>query len=1316
MKPRLLLFVLTLLAVLMPLGWWAGEARARIDRLETEQKLTRVALGFADTLNPVLVRKLGFGPEPGDPSATTRIEGQMRLALDALDLDAIRGMKLDHGRLRSGPFMKKEPEGQSRHPSVDTAALEPAVLAIYRNRQPVVIHHSGAGDATGWTVLAPVVDSWNGELLMVVGLDYRAPRQASLLGDPRIKSLLVMLAMALLIGTGFSASFLMRRDLKKDPLKLRKWILGPVSVAMAAGVLFLITSQIHSFRTQAARDAQSVIDGINRDWERQYSAFVGRFESKVEDLGYQTQLAEAVAQGGQARIAALATKTYRRLKENFQIDQLLLAGQDHRILYRVHAPERFGDKVEHAGLQAASATDEDAWGIELYLTGDLVMRYVHPLRHAGHTVGYLELGLEIETLLNRAFAGSRYDYLVLADKEIMRFAQVEAGRGSPDLSAFQEIGNSLIILGSDNLDVGKDILSQLTIQGSQAEEQKFFQFTKGGSTYACGVVDLSNAQGQVVAQILAFQDLTTEYNNARASVTLNAALLLSISISLLALLWQTTSESEAALRSSFEEIRSLGERYRIVADHTYAWECWYAPDGSLVYSSPSCEQITGYRADEFNGDTDLLLTLAHPQDRQRVAEHFAGLGEKKDGSTCEFDVRIKAKDGSTRIISHICKQIYGEEGRYLGRRSSNYDVTRQREADARLRVLSRAMEQSPVTIVITDVQGAIEFVNPKFTETTGYTAGEALGKNPRILNSGYTKAEEYEELWRTILSGSNWKGVFRNKRKDGSLYWEEAIISPVKDEGGAIQHILAIKEDISERKELERRLKLQAQAMDNASGYIIIADATKPDLPVIYVNLAFERITGYSRQDVMGKNCRFLQGQDRTQSGLEEIRKSLREGRACQALLRNYRKDGSLYWNDISLAPVRNAEGVITYYIGISNDITELMRIQAELLENEERLRTTQEFANIGSWDWNIQTGTIRWAANVARLFGLPRGKRNLGVEEFLAKVHPEDHKVVTDAIQRCLDTGEQYQCEHRCVWPDGSIHWLQETGNIIRDQSGPPVQMLGMAQDITDRKRTELALIESREAADRASKAKSEFLSLMSHELRTPMNAILGFGQLLEMDGNLTSTQSDFISEIMKAGHHLLDLINDILDLSRVETGRLELTLEAVPCDELVQECLVLVRSLAGTNEVSLSHGIIPETCVLADKVRLKQILVNLLSNAIKYNHKQGMVRVACSVIVPTVRFEVLDTGQGIPEERMAELFQPFNRLGAEKGTIEGTGIGLTISRNLVEKMGGRIGVRSSPGEGSMFWVELPLATEYPGGIPGEKPVEEGSHGNRHA
>jgi PAS domain S-box-containing protein len=341
-----------------------------------------------------------------------------------------------------------------------------------------------------------------------------------------------------------------------------------------------------------------------------------------------------------------------------------------------------------------------------------------------------------------------------------------------------------------------------------------------------------------------------------------------------------------------------------------------------------------------------------------------------------------------------------------------------------------------------------------------------------------------------------------------------------------------------------------------------------------------------------------------------------------------------------------------------------------------------------------------------------------------LANVHPEDRELAQEHMAAAI-AGKPGVREVRFLAQGGEVRWMEVRGRAVFDADGNLAGFSGVLHDVTLRKAAEALAQAAREEAEhardeaerardeaeaardqaeRASKAKSEFLSRMSHELRTPLNAILGFTQLLEF-AELGDEDADNLSMIIRAGRHLLSLINDTLDVSRIESGRLSMSLEPVSVEDVARESLDLVRPDAGRRQLTLrTRGEGAGLHVVADRQRLKQVMVNLLSNAVKYNRAGGEVRIAWAILaaeaapgLPSpsgwLRIEVSDTGQGIPADRFEDLFMPFERLGAERTEVEGSGIGLALAKNLVDAMGGRIGVRSVFGVGSTFYVDLPMA-----------------------
>ncbi len=287
----------------------------------------------------------------------------------------------------------------------------------------------------------------------------------------------------------------------------------------------------------------------------------------------------------------------------------------------------------------------------------------------------------------------------------------------------------------------------------------------------------------------------------------------------------------------------------------------------------------------------------------------------------------------------------------------------------------------------------------------------------------------------------------------------------------------------------------------------------------------------------------------------------------------------------------------------------------------------------------------------------------------------------------------------------------------IINVATGEPEYLLGISRDITDRRAANEAVRVAKLDAERASRAKSEFLSRMSHDLRTPLNAILGFAQLLEMDG-VGPQQLDSVQQILKGGKHLLELINEVLDIARIEAGHLSLSPEPVDVSDVVGQVIHLVRPLADTRRITLAgagtsgDGI----HVQADRQRLMQVLMNLLANAVKYNRDGGEVGVSWRRDGARVRVSITDTGRGIPPEKVSLLFQPFERLGADQSAIEGTGLGLAVCKGLIEAMSGTIGVTSVVDEGSTFWIELahaaPASIRAVPAVTGENPQRAATAG----
>ena len=360
----------------------------------------------------------------------------------------------------------------------------------------------------------------------------------------------------------------------------------------------------------------------------------------------------------------------------------------------------------------------------------------------------------------------------------------------------------------------------------------------------------------------------------------------------------------------------------------------------------------------------------------------------------------------------------------------------------------------------------------------------------------------------------------------------------------------------------------------------------------------------------------------------------------------------------------------------------EAERLEAELAAQQEM--AVDLVATIG-FDGTFKRVNPAWE----RTLGYPAAE--LISRPFIDFVHPEDRERTLAEAAKLAETGtDTLSFENRYRTNTGAYRWLEWNARPIAEHEA----LFAVARDVTDRKAADEALRAARDEADRANLAKSDFLSRMSHELRTPLNAILGFGQLLEMN-ELGAHDRESVGQILAAGHHLLSLIDEVLDISRIEAGTMRMSVEAVDVVSALGEMVGLMGPVAADQGIDIvfEPGTPGECYVLSDRQRLRQVVLNLVSNAVKYNRPGGSVTIAFERSEGRVRITVADTGPGIAADKLEQLFVAFDRLGAESGDVQGTGLGLALSKSLTEHMGGTLSVETELGTGSVFTVDLEAA-----------------------
>ena len=484
---------------------------------------------------------------------------------------------------------------------------------------------------------------------------------------------------------------------------------------------------------------------------------------------------------------------------------------------------------------------------------------------------------------------------------------------------------------------------------------------------------------------------------------------------------------------------------------------------------------------------------------------------------------------------------------------------------------------------------------------------------------------------------------------------------------------------------------------------------------IIAWNTGAERMFGYQEAEVLGKPLTLLMPA-RYQAAHEQGLERMRGGGAAKILgqtleLAGHRKSGQEFPLEVSLSGWKTGEG--TFYTGIIRDITERNRAAEKVAQLAERLELATSAAQIGVWDWNILKDELVWDDRMFDLYGVKKEDFGGAYDAWLSGVHPEDRARCDVAIQQALRNKKPYDIEFRIQWPNGVVRNIKGDGKVVRDADGTPLRMTGTNYDITERKHAEEALrvltasleqkvrertaeLEvARDHALTATQHKSEFLANMSHELRTPLNAVIGFSEVLleKMFGEINRKQEEYLGDILGSGRHLLALINDILDLAKIESGHMELDLGTFDLPAALNSTVMLIRERAQRHRIHVSLDIDHRLGQFtADERKLKQILLNLLSNAVKFTPDDGALSLKAVLQRDSVEISVTDTGIGIEPEFQQKIFDEFIQVGDHLPKREGTGLGLALTKKFIELHGGQIRVQSAKGQGSTFTFTLPV------------------------
>jgi PAS domain S-box-containing protein len=605
-----------------------------------------------------------------------------------------------------------------------------------------------------------------------------------------------------------------------------------------------------------------------------------------------------------------------------------------------------------------------------------------------------------------------------------------------------------------------------------------------------------------------------------------------------------------------------------------------------------------------------------------------------------------------------------------------------RESEENFRLM---FDNNPLAMWVYDIE-TLRFleVNEAATTRYGYSRDEFL----QLKISDIRPSEDVPRLIQDVANTrpdlqltNQWRHLLKNGQiidveiSSHTLLFDErpAVLVVAKD-------ITARKRAVEGLRESEARYRNLIETSPDAITFVDLEGT------ILLCNQQAATMLGYeSSAQLVGRSSFDVIAPEDLPVAMQDMQSILQDGTIKNREYTLLSKDGSRFPAEVNGSSVPDAEGRPRGFVSIMRDITERKQAEDALAASEAELRALFAAMTDVVLVFDAQGRYLQIAPTNPDLLYKPAAEL-LGrtIHEVLPAPEAEEY---LNIIGRALEKQEPIHFEYSLPIGD-SLTWFDGTVSPMGKD-----KVFWLARDVTESKRIEEER-RAREAAEEANQAKSAFLSRMSHELRTPLNSILGFAQLLKMD-ELTAEQYDSLNYIIKGGRHLLDLINEVLDIARIEAGRMSISLEPVLLQEVLEECLSLVQQMAADRRLELHTDtlVAAHLHVTADRQRLKQVLLNLLANAIKYNREGGSVSLSCREgLDGWLCIDVTDTGPGIPADKLDRLFSPFERLGAEQGDVEGTGLGLALSKGLVAAMGGSIGVDSTPGNGSTFWIRLPI------------------------
>ena len=1160
--------LMAMLGLLLALGWWVGELRARGTDAEMRKDLLRQTVEIANTINPELARKLTFTAADKDTPAFEHLRKHLIAAGKRFPQRGIYTMVLREGTIFFGPETTSESDPIASPPGTQYKQPPAEAIQVFKDKRPVTVGPVTDEFGTLISALAPVLDPHTGEVLMVVGVDILASDWQARLNAVRRGPLLIMLVSILLLSGGTIAIRRRNRHMKPGTLKFRAWIVAPTALAMLGGLMLYGAYEYQEFDEETLHEILRVTEHAQGEWNRNVASEVQLLKAQIDHIARNPGMLKAWQDRDLSTLTGLTQPVHAQLKREYRITHFYFMAPDRTIFLRAHQPDRRGDLIDRSTLLDAEQTGEDSWGIELGPLGTFTLRYVRPWKQDGTTTGYLELGMEIEHLARQLARDMNLDLLTVIRKEYTSREKFETGRQAFGFAGQWDDYSDFVVAHQTIPVLPGEVAHWLEQDHNLATEIGVFNMRLGETQFACGSIHLPDATGRSVADLIVMLDVTAEADKAQSTLIQNLSIAIVLFGGALVLLWSVTGTAERQLDTSFARLRESGESYRRqFSDNATVMLLFDPTDGAIIDANAAALSFYGYSRERLLA---MRITEINTLPAVEVQRCIASV-TREHGQKFEFQHRLA--DGSVRDVEVSSSLIHLDARKVL--HSIIHDITERKRAEQTQVRLVAMLDATPGFVGFADARDThILHINPAGRKMVGVQAQEDVTQlKIADVHPEWTNKLFRDKIIPTALRDGMWTGECAFMNRDGHEIPVMMALLAHKSPSGEVERFSTVSIDITERKRAAEALRESEERFQQlfdlmARGVAIYQGVDDgQDFVFVDINRAGQSLGKIRLDEAVGRRVTEVFPEVERNGLLDVFRHVWRTGQPEHHPLSEY-VDGHLQQR-VENHVLKLPSGLI---VAIYSDITEKHRAEEALQDSEERHRKIIEASNEAIL---LRSGGVVIYANPAalKLFRANDPGDLIG-KQYLDLVHPDDRALSAERVKKNVD--ENWIAsprEHRILTLDGQGVHVESTGVPVKYRG--KTQVFGVFRDITARKLgdQEKEKLEGQLRQAQKLEAIGTLAGGIAHDFNNILSVIIGNTEILNLADDISVSSRDGLDQILAASQRATQLVSQILAFSR--RGKQEKIL--IDLKPIVKETLEFLRaSLPAT--IQLQHYLEPD------------------------------------------------------------------------------------------------------------------------------------------